>query len=330
MDIMFDRFDTWRRENEADHLLSKAAAEIAYMMYHYPLDTLSDVISRDNIDGNVFIELVETTGSFIKEETGWKKTEIYQIESVLFEHQCMNKDEFEKNLDYVLMNDALPNSIKGCIRDRMVSFDIVTILARIRHGLSNLEFNEQMVNMVEELFEINEKNKTNDANKDLAYFGDDLIQKVYALIAECLIWNADLDTVNVAGAACRRYDWKCFNCGNRNFCAMIDGQRSTDLSICRLCGASHRYSIILNLRNYNTFVTVHQVIEEDTAIKVEDDIDAFIQTAIRDHKFNVLCLNESRNTQCPAMIRLCKCLIQHKRWLYTVGGTPKKEYGQND
>eukprot|EP01083_Nonionella_stella_P145807 457702_1 len=105
---------------------------------------------------------------------------------------------------------------------------------------------------------------------------------------------------------------------------MVDGQRNTDVSICRLCSASHRYSIILNIRNYDTFARVRQAVEEDTAIEVKDDIDAFIQTTIRDHKFNLLCLNESRNKQCPAMIRLCKCLIQYKRWLYTVCGSTEK------
>eukprot|EP01083_Nonionella_stella_P219455 786117_1 len=326
MNIMFDCFETWRRENE-DNIMRKPAAEIGYMLYHYPLGRLIDFIRTESIDGNAFIERVcrvKPKEEFIKEKTGWKQMEIYQIESVLFQHQCMNQAEFEKNLDSVLMNDELPNSIKDSIRDSMMSFDMVTIHARVRHGLNNAEFDEQMVNMVDALFETNEKNKANDFVDD---FGDDFVQKAYALIAECLIWNKDSDNVAVTGAALRRYDWTCFNCSNRNFCAMVDGQRNTDLSVCRLCGISHSYSIILEIRNGDTFLMAHQPNEEDTVTTSAhaDDIDTLIQSTIRDNKFNLECPNETTNRQCPAMIRLCHCLIQYKRWLYTMSGTANKK-----
>eukprot|EP01083_Nonionella_stella_P150622 480103_1 len=99
MDIMFNCFAAWREENEED-IMRKPAAAIACMLYHYPLDTLMHSIRRDDIDGKAFIERahVYTMHEFMKEQTGWKQMEIYQIESLLFGHQCMNEKEFINNL----------------------------------------------------------------------------------------------------------------------------------------------------------------------------------------------------------------------------------------
>eukprot|EP01084_Bolivina_argentea_P044186 81345_1 len=67
---------------------------------------------------------------------------------------------------------------------------------------------------------------------------DELVKNIYDIIANCFIFNDNKILMN------KGCDWFCSNCGNHN----------AHLSICILCGIERKESIILNIKNYDTFL----------------------------------------------------------------------------
>eukprot|EP01084_Bolivina_argentea_P013008 24372_1 len=78
LDIMFKCFDVFK-EKYPHKIKSKSAADIAAIIYRYPIQNVIRRIQDENITGEQF----EDIRDIIEQETGWKKSEIYQIESIL-------------------------------------------------------------------------------------------------------------------------------------------------------------------------------------------------------------------------------------------------------
>eukprot|EP01084_Bolivina_argentea_P043150 79510_1 len=315
----------WLNECKYDH---NSAAQIGYNMYHYPFEKLLNAITDNGIDGKTFIENVKNNFEFIQNVTGWKNEEAEQIILILFKHRTLTKKQFIDNVNNVfayrpssstgiygsykynnmkqISASSIPitmaHEIKRIIVDH--ELDVEQIHYNIKNNKNIALFNN-IINRIDDLIE----------NKDNNY-GNDLRKHIYTSIAQCFISNNPFNAPT---------EWICANCGNCNFSQYIGGILNNKVINCTLCGITEIDSIILKLRNRETFIMVgkpHVVHEEKDDYKA-DEIDTLIQEVVDKNKIDLDCLNI--NADCPAMKRLCQYLIKYKRLLKNVNDTPMND-----
>eukprot|EP01084_Bolivina_argentea_P302072 521342_1 len=317
VDIMFDSLKELMQK-DASVITNKSAPEIGFLLYHFPLNSLLRYIKKKKISGANFQNEFEK--QFIENQTGWTTKEAQQIAAVLFRFKTFTKHEFETNMDKI-MNDTnyeqLTDTVKYKIKNTILQFEVETILLKIKQGKNIDEFSGAIINMVDELVLINEENKTNDTDKMNS--DTDFVKKVYELIAECFaINNVSSDETDIS--LDKQKQWICQNCSNFNFNKYIGSKLSSEISDCSLCGIRQTDSIILKLRNYDTFSMVKSIRFNDEIKQEKDEIDLLIEDATQHGslRFDLQCPNRNDNKQCPSLFRLAKQLITYKRWINTV------------
>eukprot|EP01084_Bolivina_argentea_P310774 537813_1 len=286
--IMFNEFDEWIKQNNTTNLSS---VEIGYEIYHLPLNKLVKKIIDEEINGERFENYCQTDANFIETHTGWDKDEIYQIEAQLWANKTYKKHEFIDNMQLCVKETCLSMTTVKCIENTILKFenDLESIHLNIKHGKRNQEFNEAIINMVNDLSDQNDI-------------------EIYKLIASCFMWNECRIQTDVNKAMFRKYQWNCYNCGNVNFCAFVDSKINNDLQKCALCGITQTAAIMYNLRNHNTFIMK----PNDAETKNDNySIDEMIKDVILTNDFDLTCTNRNNNDSCPSIIRLAKYLIQY-------------------
>ena len=146
-----------------DEIKWKTPPQIAYVIYHNPLNNLLNRIINDDINGDKFIKLYRQKSKIIKdkmdgiisdlhvdelnkvnliqEETGWTDTEIYQIESILFRHLSMTEDQFITNMNDIMeKNLVISKDMKQTIRDNILKFRVEKIYFCMKNGQEIEEF----------------------------------------------------------------------------------------------------------------------------------------------------------------------------------------------
>eukprot|EP01084_Bolivina_argentea_P276244 471332_1 len=96
-----------------------------------------------------------------------------------------------------------------------------------------------------------------------------------------------------------------------------------NLKNCNLCGVSHIDSIVLKIRNHDTFIMVNMetVADDDERNDEEredekmDGIDTVIKKVIEFNKIDLFCWNRNDSKSCPSILRLARNLIIYKQWL---------------
>eukprot|EP01083_Nonionella_stella_P069118 184085_1 len=314
LDIMFDYLRRWKEYNEED-IWPKPAQDIAYTLYNYPLLRLVHRMRNESMDGGHMIEILDTQRhNMIGAETGWEKEEVEQIGLLFMRLNTFTRQQFMDNMrkvvsvknatQNILSNtgsediDCIPKTILEAIEKRMSASDID--IEKIHFYIKNNKSNEEMTAF-------------SDAIMDLVngFDASQFIQQVYTFIAHCFVWD---DEENLLMG--KAMDWTCNNCGNYNLSQYIDGTMNEDLSICMLCGISQIDSIVLKIRNHDSFVMVNNVDIYDDKDGIErDDIDELISDTVKSQKVDLMCPNRNDDEPCPCILRLSKQLIVYKRWL---------------
>ena len=187
IDIMFDEFEKFKTEHP-EEIRTKSAPEIAYIVYHFPFSNLLEKIKVDKINGNDLIARYKNADNFIKMATGWKKEEIYQIEAILFRNSSMTKQEIIRNLQETLNNrKTISDNAKEQILHNIQSSDVESIAMKIKTGRDITEFSDNMMELVNNLYELNEEYKQ--AHNSDAYVLDDYMDQIYSIIANVFIYK---------------------------------------------------------------------------------------------------------------------------------------------
>ena len=302
LNIMFHCFEQWK-DKEPDDVKSKAAEQIAHILFNYPLNNLLTRIKDENITGKQFLDSLNGK-SIIQIETGWNDDEIYQIQAVLLKYHTFTQSEFNENMNNILTTNygkSLSKEVINKVKETISEFNVEEIHFKIKNGKNIDEFSDRIINLIDELLQNKQEKKNN----------DDFVRRIYMAIAECFIYKQDGNG---------RQHWICNNCGNCNINSWIAGKLNTDLSVCILCGMQQKESMILALRKYNTFIMVREVDQNVEVVKDEnsDDIDLAIQTTSKPESMQLFCPNKNDNNHCDAILRLTKMLIKYKRWIYTI------------
>eukprot|EP01084_Bolivina_argentea_P201696 344729_1 len=270
-----------------------------------------------SIDGQKCIDDYVKDTQFIQKTTGWHSDEIHQLQAVLFKQFTYTQQQFITHIDHIFDEKYvkyLPNTVLAAIKNTILSdeFDIEELHYNIKNGKNVSDFGDKIVNMVEEWIQ----NKKNDHDDDkCAYFEDNFIKTIYEAVADCFIFhNKAKKQQNVS--LDQPQDWTCHNCGNYNFNYCVGGQTNTDLSCCSLCGMQQIDSIILNLKNQDTFLMVNDTNDNSDMTESEqkeDAIDSMIYSVIKEHNFKLACPNKNHNKPCESILHLARNLVIHNK-----------------
>eukprot|EP01084_Bolivina_argentea_P257015 432915_1 len=287
---------------------NKAHSPVTNILSDDSVHRLIETLNHEKINGLKFIEMMAQNeiNEMIKTATGWSDQNIEQIKLVLLKHNGFTKKAFIENMNDVLKNQSLlPNTIKNQIKDVLVDeeFDIEIIHHKIKNNKNIELFSDKIINFVGNLI---------DSDKDNC-----MVDSTYKAIAQCFVCNNTCELL-----LDKPRDWTCSNCGNYNFCKFINGKMNYNVSDCNLCGISQIDSVVLKLRNLDSFLMFHDsdIVTKDhdddknNDVK-EDDIDELIQKAIKAYTINLVCLGRNDKKPCPSMLRLSKQLIKYKRCL---------------
>eukprot|EP01083_Nonionella_stella_P149649 475630_1 len=292
-------------------IYARTFAEIGWLLHSAPLDQLLGYIESEGISGKQVISRYETGDEWIKQNTGWNANDIYHINSILFRHHTLSKDEIETRLSGLKEKIKYHTTFQS-IQSQLLRFDLEEIDLRIRHGLNINEFSDSVSNMIDDLVTRNRRKKRNSEHYNIGFDDEDIIKTIYDMIADVFVASSNsnlselhsdrhlvrtpttrprrLTTLYTAGERFRidlnaraQRDWICYNCGNENFNQCINGKMSIRCDQCRLCGIKERESITMTLMNKDTFVMVREVKKPD--IKRKRKITNAINIKIdNDHK----------------------------------------------
>eukprot|EP01084_Bolivina_argentea_P054193 99408_1 len=319
INILFHSLENWKNQLNDEDIINakiKSAPHIAYMIYAYPLIKLISQFNKQKINGQKFIQMLGSIGNEMENITGWNSDEIYQCFSLLLQHKTFTRDEFVNKIHNVFDNTSLPIAFIKKIQNTVLKFEVDELHLKIKTAQSIESFSDTIINMVDQLIQENEKNKINNQNN--AYFADDFTKIIYESIAKCfIIENSDI----VMDIISNTNTWICYNCGNKNFGSYIAGEMNTNIEICSLCGIKQIYSIILKLKNYDTYysdVTDSKHNYEQKQYDNQYDLDHTIQSVITNQKLDLSCPYSNNQEPCQSVIRLLKQLKIYKKWLNTV------------
>eukprot|EP01084_Bolivina_argentea_P117471 208622_1 len=238
-------------------------------------------------------------------------TEAYQIIAMLLKHYTFSETQFTENMDKILAqncNTLLSKDVISNIKEVVLSFDVEDIHYKIKTLQPIEEFSDRITTMIVKLMQ-----------NHAEYIDNDIVQQVYKTIAECFVFTSVDDNILLN----ERQHWACNNCSNFNFNSYIAGSLNCDLSVCILCGIQQTQSIILKLRNTNTFINNNEDASNDTNQNSEStrkEIDEMMNTVFKNGSFNIICPNRYDEQPCPAIWSLCKTLIVYKHWLQKIDG----------
>eukprot|EP01084_Bolivina_argentea_P021449 39855_1 len=189
----------------------------------------------------------------------------------------------------------------------------------------------------------------NDEGANIAVVDDDFVKKIYDAIAECFMLKESSNdgrsnllisnTINNTDEASqlnnldKECDWVCYNCANHNFSQYIGGKMHTNLSLCKLCGVSQKDSVIIALRNYDSYTMVSNTDKGEGDEKEEnmakDKVDLLLQEILDCNSFELCCSNRMDKQACPSILRLAKRLINYKKWINIVYSNMDKANPKN-
>eukprot|EP01084_Bolivina_argentea_P226287 382247_1 len=310
--IIFDELNKWLKANHND-IKEKSAAEIGYLLYGLPLRKLLKAIKTHKINGEKFIKYYQKHNKWITNVTGWSEQQVYQIEATLFEHQTFTNKEILKKFKKSLRTNKLTNTDVWQRMTENFDIELEELHYRIKTGQDIHDFSDFVVNMVDDITE---------NNNEIS------VIQIYKCIAECFCCDYKNWENNVVSSTSlynldKQYPWMCNNCGNHNFNNYISRHMNHDLSQCILCGITQIDSVILKLKNHNTFIMVNNVADTKQAhnTNVDDEIDALIKQGINSFEsIDLSCpsVNKNDGKICPSILQLAKYLIRYNRWIKTI------------
>eukprot|EP01084_Bolivina_argentea_P192902 331050_1 len=305
----FEIVEKYMSENvrlKAATIKTKTAAEIAYSIYNYPSRLLFEAIMDPNmpVTGNVFIERYRDKDSWMERITGWSKTDIYQINAMLFKCNTFRELGIKRIIDNVFI-DQFGIDMANTIKEHILSYYQWTKLHyKIKKGHDIQQLGESLSRMIDTISG-DEKQHQNEKTK----------LEVYEAIVNCFTRSfAANDQTNYSLDSAE--EWTCSNCTNYNFCNYIGGQINYDLKICTLCGISQKDSLLGMLKGHDTYIRVRNDNKNESADSITlDRVQVLVHEVLNEQPFDLICPTRADCEPCPAVLRLAERLLIHNEWL---------------
>ena len=219
------------------------------------------------VDGSTMINYILDTNN--EESSNGKEFE--QIKLLYSKCISLRQEEFVCNMNKVFLKtnyDLLSKEIKDELKNFLVNdkINIEQIFFDVKNGYNINTFSEELLHFIESLITENEI---------------DLRKIIYTFIAKCFIFSIDPiqddDLFNQA-----MISWKCNNCSNNNYPQYIGGRldyKQYNVANCKLCGITQISSILIKLKNYQSFISINSVDNntiDNQNKEIEDDGDTKI------------------------------------------------------
>eukprot|EP01084_Bolivina_argentea_P256314 431499_1 len=329
--IAFDQLHEFIKDdtNQAE---SQTAEQIAEKIYNFPVYNLINILKDKNIDGMSLIKEIHNKSkeTVIARETGWNEEQVHQIQASLLKFNSFTKKQSVQNMKEILEEKevkSLSTTVTNQIQHIFDSFDHIELLYyQIKNGKRGKiveTFSADLMNKVEDLIENNEE--------------DGFVEKIYDFVAKCFLSKNELGL----------NEWICGNCGNENFAKYIGGELRNNTDSCSLCGLKQKDSIVLILKNHDTYTMVKNVnidfneinekenneetddlhtdkpLQELLELKDDSNILTIIQEVMenKDENFQLSCRDLNNQQRCKSVLKLSKYLLQYKKALRTMEGT---------
>eukprot|EP01084_Bolivina_argentea_P299604 516448_1 len=277
-------------------IYNQSASDIANMICDYPLEALCDYIEENDINGESIINNSIEFASVMEKCTGWSKDNIDQITALFMRHRTKPsqtiKDEFyaaDKN-EYGIMKTKI-------FENELSDIDLEELQLKLKRGM---KINDESMSIMYavEIYE--------NPNQSISFTKD-----VYNMLAKSLKFEGD---------------WNCSNCGNYNFACYIGGKPTKDLTKCRLCGIDQISSIIILLKQNDTYMLLKCKSKKDDKEESTDQTEDEKYDTSNELNINISCPNLATNKDCPFMINLSNKIAFYQKWIDKI----KMEKGNND
>eukprot|EP01084_Bolivina_argentea_P319412 554023_1 len=326
----------------------QGAEKIGYNVYNLSLNRLVGEINNKDVDGQKFIKYYrnklenKNISDWIKDITGWSAEDVYQISAILFRHHIPREEDLQKQMYDVLTKSVGDETAKLIQKQMNENFKIKLedLYYKIKNGYCVKIYSDRLINMVDHLEEehkskiqlhlTNNSAQKHELHKQMGNNDEDgYVRIVFDAITDSFLFNENTSQLKKYNMDLQ-CNWKCKRCTNYNCINYVQSKIQTS-SKCSLCGISRRESILIAIRNYDTYEMVNANEKDDNNETKSDeqnennetksdekrdklDIDETIVSVLKNGNFNLQCLNQNNNQNCPAILRLIKYLLIHKKY----------------
>ena len=145
---------------------------------------------------------------------------------------------------------------KKIIKTTVSKFNVEKIHFAIKRGKHIQSFSDMIIDVIDLYNNIN--------HDDIKYYYDitnmnmneidNVVKNIYDSMAECFMFdNYSSTTPNTMDPA---LSWTCFNCANFNNFQYVNGRLQTNVKTCKLCGITKKQSIIMSLRDTDSYAMI--------------------------------------------------------------------------
>eukprot|EP01084_Bolivina_argentea_P319410 554020_1 len=295
-------------ENACDFLCNidtnQGAEEIGYAVYNLSLNRLLAAINEANVNGQEFIKDYreklnkKSSCDWIKFATGWTDIDVYQLSAILFRHHIPREEDLQKQMYDVLTKSVGDETAKLIQKQMNENFKIKLedLYYKIKNGHCVKTYSDRLISMIYHL-EAEHKSKiqfhlTNNSTEK----PDDYVRRIFDAIADSLVINENASQMKeyFLDSQC---NWKCKRCTNYNCINYVDSKIQT-ASKCSLCGIARRESILIAIRNYDTYEMVNaNENDNNNEAKLDengDKLDETIALVLKKGCFDLQCLNKKK------------------------------------
>eukprot|EP01084_Bolivina_argentea_P094097 169164_1 len=265
--------------------------DIAEFFVDCLLNILCEEIRQNNINGAKISENNDLFVSWLEMCTGWGKTEIFQLNSILLNYKSKKSRDIQLDILHKL-TDHFDKNIATFVSDEIQknNLDLSVLQLKIRKMHDIEQEREILLNLTQNLENRIKEQYTDRATTYLdnnnAYF----IPDIYNIFAQSL--QPDIG-------------WICFNCSHLN----------CDANICNLCGIKILTSTIYAIKGIESFAFV--LLDTNTKFKSAEE-DQETDNIEINNKLNLKCPKSTNESVCCAIRRLAKHLIFYQSWIHGV------------
>ena len=164
VNILLHHLDELKKTDPID-LKYKTAKYIAYILYYHPMIRLLSYIRENAISGQKLLDILqESNANVFRSITGWNEHELQQIQLLFYQYVSLTKKQFIKNMNTVFNDnvESIQQQTKDKIRDLLVveETDVERIYFCIKNAYDIEDFSDDIISIVEQLKENNNKHET--------------------------------------------------------------------------------------------------------------------------------------------------------------------------
>ena len=301
------------RQKAIENLTPKLLAE---MLMEFPLQTLKQMITDENLSGKTFCENPEVFGIYLQNATGWNQLECSQISATLSSNISFTKEQLLKSLRTNGLRNGLSNSLVKQMESRLLfECDLETMHYELRtKGYLKNDF----CDLVLELARDAAKQQQSGPKRD------QFICEYFKTVSNALIMRADDDDENYR-------PWKCIFCGYANANMIAGHELVRDLSNCIVCGYEQTELLTMAIKGFPMLIRKNsekhrkKSVDDHKEMELNEDEEVILRN-LKNNRLDLHCPTQITSDLCEPIKMILVVLREHYR--FVEGGDALKDAKQ--